>query len=250
MTTTRIKGKRVLVTGSSDGIGKAIAIRLANEGADVIINYRSNSDSAQKIVSEIIALGSKSTAIMADVSDSNQVNGLIKSANDFMGGIDILINNAGVTRDNLILRMSEDDWDYVIDSNLKSAFLCTKAVLPQMLKQRSGRIVNISSIVGLNGNPGQANYTSSKAGLIGLTKTTAKEVASRSITVNAIAPGFIVTKMVEGLSPEVLKEIEKRVALGRLGNTEDVAGTVAFLVSEDASYITGQVISVDGGLVL
>ena len=250
MTTTRIKGKRVLVTGSSDGIGKAIAIRLANEGADVIINYRSNSDSAQKVVSEIIALGSKSTAIMADVSDSNQVNGLIKSANDFMGGIDILINNAGVTRDNLILRMSEDDWDYVIDSNLKSAFLCTKAVLPQMLKQRSGRIVNISSIVGLNGNPGQANYTSSKAGLIGLTKTTAKEVASRSITVNAIAPGFIVTKMVEGLSPEVLKEIEKRVALGRLGNTEDVAGTVAFLVSEDASYITGQVISVDGGLVL
>ncbi len=250
MTTTRIKGKRVLVTGSSDGIGKAIAIRLANEGADVVINYRSNSDSAQKIVSEIVALGSKSTAIMADVSDSNQVNGLIKSAIDFMGGIDILINNAGVTRDNLILRMSEDDWDFVIDSNLKSAFLCTKAVLPQMLKQRSGRIVNISSIVGLNGNPGQANYTSSKAGLIGLTKTTAKEVASRSITVNAIAPGFIVTKMVEGLSPEVLKEIEKRVALGRLGNTEDVAGTVAFLVSEDASYITGQVISVDGGLVL
>ena len=250
MTTTRIKGKRVLVTGSSDGIGKAIAIRLANEGADVVINYRSNSDSAQKIVSEIVALGSKSTAIMADVSDSNQVNGLIKSAIDFMGGIDILINNAGVTRDNLILRMSEDDWDYVIDSNLKSAFLCTKAVLPQMLKQRSGRIVNISSIVGLNGNPGQANYTSSKAGLIGLTKTTAKEVASRSITVNAIAPGFIGTKMVEGLSPEVLKEIEKRVALGRLGNTEDVAGTVAFLVSEDASYITGQVISVDGGLVL
>ena len=250
MTTTRIKGKRVLVTGSSDGIGKAIAIRLANEGADVVINYRSNSDSAQKIVSEIVALGSKSTAIMADVSDNNQVNGLIKSAIDFMGGIDILINNAGVTRDNLILRMSEDDWDFVIDSNLKSAFLCTKAVLPQMLKQRSGRIVNISSIVGLNGNPGQANYTSSKAGLIGLTKTTAKEVASRSITVNAIAPGFIVTKMVEGLSPEVLKEIEKRVALGRLGNTEDVAGTVAFLVSEDASYITGQVISVDGGLVL
>jgi len=250
MTTTRIKGKRVLVTGSSDGIGKAIAIRLANEGADVVINYRSNSDSAQKIVSEIVALGSKSTAIMADVSDSNQVNGLIKSAIDFMGGIDILINNAGVTRDNLILRMSEDDWDFVIDSNLKSAFLCTKAVLPQMLKQRSGRIVNISSIVGLNGNPGQANYTSSKAGLIGLTKTTAKEVASRSITVNAIAPGFIGTKMVEGLSPEVLKEIEKRVALGRLGNTEDVAGTVAFLVSEDASYITGQVISVDGGLVL
>ena len=167
-----------------------------------------------------------------------------------MGGVDILVNNAGVTRDSLMLRMSEDDWDYVLDSNLKSAFLCTKAVLPQMLRQKSGRIVNISSVVGIYGNPGQSNYTAAKAGLIGLTKTTAKEVGSRGITVNAVAPGFIKTKMVAGLSTEILSEVEKRVALGRLGNTEDVAGTVAFLVSPDASYITGQVISVDGGLVI
>ena len=187
---------------------------------------------------------------MADVSDSSQVSELIKSAIDFMGGVDILVNNAGVTRDSLMLRMSEDDWDYVLDSNLKSAFLCTKAVLPQMLRQKSGRIVNISSVVGIYGNPGQSNYTAAKAGLIGLTKTTAKEVGSRGITVNAVAPGFIKTKMVAGLSTEILSEVEKRVALGRLGNTEDVAGTVAFLVSPDASYITGQVISVDGGLVI
>ena len=247
---TKLSGKRAIVTGSSDGIGKTIALRLANDGADVVVNYRSNFDSAQSIVAEIISLGCRSTAVMADVSDSSQVSELIKSAIDFMGGVDILVNNAGVTRDSLMLRMSEDDWDYVLDSNLKSAFLCTKAVLPQMLRQKSGRIVNISSVVGIYGNPGQSNYTAAKAGLIGLTKTTAKEVGSRGITVNAVAPGFIKTKMVAGLSTEILSEVEKRVALGRLGNTEDVAGTVAFLVSPDASYITGQVISVDGGLVI
>ncbi len=247
---TKLSGKRAIITGSSDGIGKTIALRLANEGADVVVNYRSNFDSAQSIVTEIISLGCRSKAVMADVSDSSQVGELIKSAIDFMGGVDILVNNAGVTRDSLMLRMSEDDWDYVLDSNLKSAFICTKAVLPQMLRQKSGRIVNISSVVGIYGNPGQSNYTAAKAGLIGLTKTTAKEVGSRGITVNAVAPGFIKTKMVAGLSTEILSEVEKRVALGRLGNTEDVAGTVAFLVSPDASYITGQVISVDGGLVI
>ena len=250
MTLTRLDGKRALVTGSSDGIGKAIAIRLAAEGASVVVNYRSSFESAQSVVSAIVDKGSRSEAVKADVSDSTQVDEMVKFAIDFMGGIDILVNNAGVTRDNLLLRMSEADWDYVINTNLKGAFLCTKAIIPHMLRQRSGRIVNISSVVGLEGNAGQANYTSAKAGLIGLTKTTAKEVASRGITVNAIAPGFIVTKMVEGLTEGTISKVVERVSLRRLGNPEDVAGAVAFLVSEDASYITGQVLSVDGGLVI
>ena len=235
----RLEGKSAIVTGGSKGIGFGIATALAEAGVSIALVAR-NQEDLERAQSTLRDLSSETIEIYPfDMSIVEDIPALFTQISTEMNGIDILVNNAGVTRDSLMLRMSEDDWDYVLDSNLKSAFLCTKAVLPQMLRQKSGRIVNISSVVGIYGNPGQSNYTAAKAGLIGLTKTTAKEVGSRGITVNAVAPGFIKTKMVAGLSTEILSEVEKRVALGRLGNTEDVAGTVAFLVSPDASFITG-----------
>jgi 3-oxoacyl-[acyl-carrier protein] reductase len=234
-----------VVTGGARGIGRAIALRLAQSGADVVV---SDIADAAPVAAEIEALGRRSLAITADVSSSGDVAALVDRAVSTLGKIDILVNNAGITRDQLAMRMSDEDWDSVLNVDLKSAFLCTRAVLRHMVKQRWGRIISISSIVGIVGNAGQANYASAKAGIIGLTKSIAKEVASRGITVNAIAPGFIDTDMTRKLSEQQREETGKQVPAGYLGQPEDIAAAVAFLASEDARYITGQVLSVDGGL--
>ncbi len=245
---SRLSGRRALVTGASRGIGRAVALRLASEGASVALNYNSGQEEAEAVAAEITAAGGSAVTLQGNVADATQAEALVDAAAEALGGLDILVNNAGITRDNLLMRLSEDDWDAVIDTNLKGAFLCTKAAIRPMLRQRSGRIVNMSSVVAITGNPGQANYTAAKAGLIGFTRTVAREVASRGITVNAIAPGFIATQMVDSIPEDLQAQIRERIPLGAFGTPEDVAGCVAFLVSADAAYITGQVLSIDGGL--
>ena len=245
----RLNGRVALVTGAAEGIGRAICLELARAGADVAVSARSpRQEATQRVQKEIEALGRTARVYALDVRDGANVQEVVDRVAADMGRLDILVNNAGITRDGLVLRMSEENWDAVLDTNLKGAFLCTKAALHHMVRQRWGRIINISSVVGLAGNPGQANYTASKAGIIGLTRTLAKEVASRNITVNALAPGFIATAMVDTLSDEMKAAIRGRIAMDRFGTPEDVAHAVAFLASEAASYITGQVLGIDGGL--
>jgi 3-oxoacyl-[acyl-carrier protein] reductase len=243
-----LKDKVALVTGASRGIGRAIALALASEGAAVVINYASSSQAAEQVVAEISAAGGQAIAVAGDVSKADQVEALVQAAMDKWGRVDILVNNAGITRDTLLLRMSPEDWQAVIDLNLTGVFLCTRAVSKIMLKQRSGRIINITSVAGQMGNPGQANYSAAKAGVIGFTKTVAKELSSRAITVNAVAPGFINTDMTTDIKAD---EILKFIPLGRFGQPEEIAGMVRFLAADPAAaYITGQVFNVDGGMVM
>ncbi|MCI0779449.1 MAG: 3-oxoacyl-[acyl-carrier-protein] reductase [Chloroflexi bacterium] len=245
-----LEGRRALVTGASRGIGRAVALRLAADGAAVAVNYHTGEAEAAEVVAAITGAGGTAVSIGGDVSDAAGAAATVATAQEALGGLDILVNNAGITRDNLVLRLSEEDWDAVLDVNLKGAFLCTKAALRPMLRQRSGRIINMTSVVAGTGNPGQANYAAAKAGLIGLTKTVAREVASRGITVNAVAPGFISTRMVEAITEEQRGLVLERIPLARFGTPEDVAACVAFLAGGDAGYITGQVLGVDGGLSL
>lgn len=242
-------GRVALVTGAGRGIGQAIALRLARDGVAVVVNYRGNAAAAAETVRRIVEAGGQATALAADVAAPGEAAKLVADTVAHFGRLDILVNNAGITRDNLAMRMSEEDWDAVLTTNLKGAFLCAKAALRPLLKARaSGRIISISSIVGINGNAGQANYAAAKAGLIGLTKSLAKEVASRGITVNAVAPGFITTEMTAALGPEIQELVLKAIPLGQFGAPEDIAEAVAFLASPAARYITGQVLSVDGGM--
>jgi len=243
-------GKKALVTGASRGIGRAIALELAKQGADVAVNYAGSEAKALEVVDEIKSLGREAFAVQCDVSNSESVTNMVKETIEQFGRLDILVNNAGITKDNLLMRMKEEEWDNVININLKGVFLCTKAVTRQMMKQRSGRIINISSIVGVSGNAGQANYVAAKAGVIGLTKTSAKELASRGITVNAIAPGFITTEMTDKLSEDIQNEMLKLIPLAQFGEAGDIANTVVFLASDNSRYITGQTIHVDGGMVM
>lgn len=245
-----LTNKTAVVTGGSRGIGRAICLKLAEQGANVVVNYSGSEQKAKDVVKEIEALGRKAIAVQANVASAEQVDALMKQALETFGSIDILVNNAGITRDNLLMRMKEAEWDDVIDTNLKGVFLCTKAVTRQMMKQRAGRIINISSIVGVAGNPGQANYVAAKAGVIGLTKTTAQELASRNILVNAIAPGFITTEMTDALPEDIKEAMLKQIPLAQLGAPEDIANVAVFLASDAAKYITGQTIHVDGGLVM
>lgn len=245
-----LSGKTVVITGAGQGLGKATALRLAKMGANIVLNDIPASDAIDKTAEEFTAKGYKVAVSKGDVRNEEDVNRLMQTAVDTFGSIDILINNAGITRDTLMIRMTEKDWDDVIDINLKGAFLCTKAAARIMMKQRSGVIINVSSVAGVMGNPGQANYSSSKAGLIGLTKSTAKELASRGIICNAVAPGLIKSKMTEVLPEKVKKEYLEHIPVGRFGTPEDVAGVIAFLCTSDASYINGQVINIDGGLVM
>lgn len=245
-----LKGKVAIITGGSRGIGKAIALKLASLGANIVINYRKYNESVEETLKEIKAKNTEVLGFEADSSDFNSVEKLVKDTLSHFGRIDILVNNAGITKDTLLMRMSEEDFDKVIDVNLKGTFNFVKHITPIMLKQREGRIINISSVVGIVGNAGQLNYASSKAGVIGLTKSLAKEVGSRGITVNAIAPGFIKTDMTEVLSDKVKEHINSQIPLKRMGEPEDVANMVAFLASQQSSYITGQVINVDGGMVV
>ncbi|PLT34243.1 3-oxoacyl-[acyl-carrier-protein] reductase [Bacillus sp. V5-8f] len=245
-----LEGKAALVTGASRGIGRAIALELARLGANVAVNYSGSEAKANEVVDEIKVIGRSAIAVQCDVSNAESVTSMVKSVIDEFGSLDILVNNAGITRDNLLMRMKEEEWDSVINTNLKGVFLCTKAVTRQMMKQRSGRIINIASIVGVSGNPGQANYVAAKAGVIGLTKTAAKELATRGITVNAVAPGFISTDMTDKLSEEVKEAMLKQIPLARFGDPQDIAGVTAFLASEAGSYMTGQTLHVDGGMVM
>ena len=243
-----LKNQVAIVTGASRGIGRAIALQLAFEGAKVVVNYASSSTAADQVVAEITAAGGEAVAIQADVSQENQVDTLIKTTLEKFQRVDILVNNAGITRDTLLLRMKLEEWQAVIDINLTGVFLCTKAVSKIMLKQRSGRIINIASVAGQMGNPGQANYSAAKAGVIGFTKTVAKELSSRGITVNAVAPGFIATDMTSDIKAEGILQY---IPLGRFGQPEEIAGMVRFLASDPAAaYITGQVFNVDGGMVM
>jgi 3-oxoacyl-[acyl-carrier protein] reductase len=243
-----LKDKVAIVTGASRGIGKAAALALVTQGAKVVINYARSSDAAIATVKEITDAGGEAIAVQADVSQSAEVDNLIKTTLDQFGRIDVLVNNAGITKDTLLLRMKPEQWQAVIDLNLTGVFLCTKAVSKTMLKQRSGRIINIASVAGQMGNPGQANYSAAKAGVIGFTKTVAKELANRGITVNAVAPGFIETDMTHDLKSD---DIIQFIPLGRYGKPEEVAGTIRFLASDPAAaYITGQVFNVDGGMVM
>lgn len=237
-----------IVTGGARGIGRAIALELAKAGARVVVNYAGRADKAKETVALIREAGGEGVAVQADVSQASDVDRLVQTAIEHYGKIDILVNNAGITRDTLLLRMKEADWDAVLDTNLKGVFLCTKAVSKGMLKQRSGAIVNISSVVGLSGNAGQANYAAAKAGIIGFTKSIAKEFAPRGIRVNAVAPGYIFTDMTETLAQEVRDEILRGIPLGRVGSPEDIARVVRFLASPEAVYITGQTLCVDGGM--
>ena len=242
------KDKTVLVTGGSRGIGAAIALSFAEKGADIALNYAGSVQGAEETAAKIRELGVECKTYQADVSDLNQVEEMIKKAEEDFGGIDILVNNAGVTRDTLFMRMKEEDWDKVIDTNLKGVFNCSKSVIRGMIKKRSGKIINITSVVALSGNIGQTNYSASKAGVIGFTKSLAQELGSRNIQINAVAPGYIETSMTESIPQNIKDELIKKIPSGRIGSPGDVANTVIFLASENADYITGQVISVNGGL--
>jgi len=237
-----------IVTGSSRGIGRGIVLRLAREGARVIVNCRASEAAAAAVVDRIKAGGGEAIAVQADVSQVAEAQALIDAAKEAYGRVDILVNNAGTTRDTLLVRMSEEDWDVVIDTNLKGTFNCIKAVSRQMMRQRYGRIVNITSVSGIAGNPGQANYASAKAGIIGLTKTVAKELGSRGITCNAVAPGFVLTDLTASLPQDLVDLAIERTPLGRMGTVEDMAAAVAYLASDEAGFVTGQVLAVDGGL--
>ncbi|GAA0299014.1 3-oxoacyl-[acyl-carrier protein] reductase [Gracilibacillus halotolerans] len=245
-----LQGQVALVTGASRGIGRAIARKLAENGAKVVVNFAGNEQKAQETVDDIISAGGEAIKIKADVSKENDVKNMVKEALETFGRIDILVNNAGITKDNLIMRMSEADFDQVIDTNLKGVFLCTKSVIRHMMKQKSGRIINVSSVVGISGNAGQANYVSAKAAVIGLTKTTAKELATRNILVNAIAPGFITTEMTDQLTEEQKEAMLNLIPLQSLGSAEDIANAALFLASDMSSYITGQTLQVDGGMIM
>ena len=246
---TVLGGQVAIITGASRGIGRSIALALAAEGAQVVVNYAQSATAAQALIAEISANGGEAIALQADVAQADQVEALVKATLDHFGRIDILVNNAGITRDTLLLRMKLEDWQAVIDLNLTGVFLCTRAVSKVMLKQRSGRVINIASVAGQMGNPGQANYSAAKAGVIGFTKTVAKELASRGVTVNAVAPGFIATDMTDQLPNS--EEILKFIPLGRFGQPQEVAGMVRFLAADPAAaYITGQVFNVDGGMVM
>ena|SRR3990172_831720 len=245
-----LTGKAALVTGGSRGIGRATALELARQGARVAVNYMTQEAAANAVVAAIKEAGGEAFAVQADVGDATAVERMVETLQEHWGRVDILVNNAGINRDTLLMRMSEEDWDAVIRTDLKGPFLCTKAVLRPMLRQRWGRIINLSSIIGTRGNAGQANYAAAKAGLIGFTKSVAKEVASRNITVNALAPGWIESDMVASVPEAYRKEALARIPAGRFGTPEDVAATIAFLASEAASYITGQVLGIDGGMVL
>jgi 3-oxoacyl-[acyl-carrier protein] reductase len=245
-----LSGKSAVVTGGSRGIGKAIALRLAAQGADICLSYASNSAAAGQTVKDIEALGRKALAVQADVTQPEAAEALVKAALEAYGKVDILVNNAGVTRDDLIMRMSVDAWREVLETNLFGAFYTLKAVTRPMLRAKSGRIIQITSVSGQAGQMGQANYSSAKAGLIGLTKAAARELASRGITVNAVAPGFVLTELTQDLNDDLKAQITERTPLGRFGTTEEIAYAVAFLASDEAAYITGQVLAVDGGLVM
>ncbi len=245
-----LAGKVALVTGGGRGIGRAIAVSLAEAGAHIVLNYRSNASAAEETLAMIAAAGGTATAVQADVSQAADVERLFKTVQDNSGRLDVLVNNAGITRDTLLLRMKEEDFDAVIDTNLRGLYLCTKAALRSMSRQRSGRIINITSVVGITGNAGQANYAAAKAGIIGFTKSTAREMASRNIMVNAVAPGFVETELTDVLNEDARNAILNSIPLGRLGQPLDIAGIVCFLASDAASYITGQTFVVDGGMVM
>jgi 3-oxoacyl-[acyl-carrier protein] reductase len=246
-----LAGKTALITGGARGIGRATAVRLARDGAKIAINYKGNAEAAAEAKRLVEAEGSKATTIQGDVSVDADAERVVKEALAFGDGkLDILVNNAGITRDNLLLRMSADEWDQVLDLNLRGAFLVTKAAMRPMMKQRGGRIVNVSSVAGIAGNAGQANYASAKAGLIGFTKSVAREMASRNITCNAVAPGFVPTDLTSSLIKQMEETILKQIPLGRFGTVEDIANAIAFLASDEAAYITGQVLQIDGGMVI
>lgn len=245
-----IDGKIALITGGSRGIGRAIALRLAREGTKVAINYKTNDSAAQSVVNAVAEMDGEAMAVAADVSQGTAVEAMVKRVVDSWGSIDILVNNAGVIHDSLLMRMTEEVWDEVINTNLKGAFNCTKAVLRFMVRKRWGRVINVVSVVGLEGNPGQSNYAASKAGIIAFSRSIAKEVASRNITVNAVAPGYIATEIVANLAPEFKELILSRIPQNRFGTVEDVANMVGYLASEEANYITGEVIRIDGGIEL
>lgn len=245
-----LSGRAAVVTGGSRGIGRAVVLRLAAQGADVAFSYRGNAEAAASCTAELEALGRRGLAVQADVTDPSAAEALVRQALDAFGKIDILVNNAGITRDDLIMRMSIDEWREVLETNLFGAFYMTKAVMRPMLRARYGRIVNMTSVSGIGGNAGQANYSSAKAGLIGLTKATAREVASRGITANAVAPGFVLTELTESLPEEIKQRILDATPLGRFATPEEIAAAVAFLASDDAAYITGHVLTVDGGIVM
>lgn len=240
--------KSALVTGASRGIGRSIALQLAEEGYNVAVNYAGNKDKAEAVVAEIKDKGVESFAIQANVANPDEVKDMIQEVVKQFGSLDVLVNNAGITRDNLLMRMKEQEWDDVINTNLKGVFNCIQKATRQMMKQRSGAIINLSSVVGAVGNPGQANYVATKAGVIGLTKTAARELASRNITVNAVAPGFIVSDMTDALNDDLKDQMKSQIPLGRFGEDTDIANTVAFLASDKAKYITGQTIHVNGGM--
>ena len=238
-----------LVTGASRGIGRATAIALGAAGFEVCVNYRAQAAAAEEVVQTIAGAGGSAVAIQADIAKREDVDALFRQTQETFGPVAVLVNNAGITRDTLLLRMSDDEWDQVLDTNLRSAFMCTKSVLRSMVKARWGRVINISSVVGLMGNPGQANYAAAKAGLIGFTRSVAREVANRGITVNAVAPGFVTTDITNDLSSELKTRILEAIPAGRFGTPEDVADVVVFLASDASRYVTGQVLNVDGGFV-
>lgn len=244
-----LEGQVALVTGSSRGIGAVVARRMARAGARVALNYNASLDAAIEVREQIFARGGNAMLIAGDVSDESQAEQAIKAVVQEFGRVDILVNNAGIHRDRLLLRMTSADFDEVLQVNLRGAFLCTKFVMPHLIRQHYGRVINMSSVVGLTGNPGQANYAAAKAGLIGFTKAVAREVASRNVTVNAVAPGYIATGMVEGLSEDQRNQILERIPMGRFGTSDDVAETILFLSSRAAGYLTGQVLTIDGGLI-
>jgi len=245
-----LDGKVAIVTGASRGIGRAAAVALARQGAKVVINFAGNIAAANAVLAEITEAGGEAMLFQANVADGAAVEAMVKATLDRFGRIDILVNNAGITRDNLLMRMKEEDWDAVVDTNLKGIFFCTKTVARQMMKQRAGKIINMASVVGVMGNAGQANYAAAKAGVIGFTKSMAKELAARNVLVNAIAPGFITTDMTRVLTEEVKEGLLGAIPLGRLGAPEDIAHVVVFLASDAANYITGQTINVDGGMAI